>query len=326
MVAPAAAYARGTGEKEGDTREAALPVMAAMPDEDTLDHDLKEIFRLVDTDGGGTSTFSLCLFCFVLFHLFVRVVFYYPYFCFVAVSSKPLRASPRFSSASLFIFVFLLLSVDMDELHQLMNLLGIPILDGQMARMVAEIASNDSGEISLEDFLSAMKSEGQNKHLRHLLRSDFNRFRPMDCPKGHIPKGELVKLLVKHFVTKEDGPVEGGDVNQGSMNGSGDNSGEDEPGMLSYSMGSNGAPRAPGGTLSLADSRVRLASEDESSMKVAQWTVTEIEDTLKQIPIECYHPTRHDWVNFEMLLNTMLGEDAEDPFAKEKEVHVKVKE
>ena len=32
--------------------------MAAAVDVETLDHDLIEIFNLVDTDGGGTSTFA----------------------------------------------------------------------------------------------------------------------------------------------------------------------------------------------------------------------------------------------------------------------------
>ena len=191
----------------------------------------------------------------------------------------------------------------MDELQQLMNLLGIPILDGQMARMVAEIASNDSGEISLEDFLSVMKAEGQNKHLRHLLRTDFERFRPMDCPRGYIPKGTLVDVLVKHFVHEED------DSKSDSKGGntSGD---EDEPDTLSHSMGSEASSASEG--ISMGDGSKPVFTPEVSNSNTAQWTVTGIEDTLKQIPAECYHKVRHDWINFEMLLSTMLGND--DPF------------
>ena len=75
----------------------------------------------------------------------------------------------------------------MDELQQLMNRLGIPVLDGQMARMIGEIASNESGEISLDDFLSVMK-EGQSKHLRHLLMLDFGEIASHGLSQRAYPK------------------------------------------------------------------------------------------------------------------------------------------
>ena len=103
-----------------------------------LDHDLREIFQLVDRDGGGT--------------------------------------------------------IDMDELQQLMLLLGIPVLDGQMAKMVGEIAASGSGEITLEDFLRVMKDEDRNGHTKQLLLRDFEQFRPANCPRGHIPVGELAQV------------------------------------------------------------------------------------------------------------------------------------
>ena len=204
----------------------------------------------------------------------------------------------------------------MDELQQLMNMLGIPVLDGQMARMIGEIASNESGEISLDDFLSVMKSEGQSKHLRHLLMLDFERLRPMDCPRGHIPKGTLVKVLAKHFVVENEhqqGNVDDENVEMRGDDKKGHSGKEDELQKLSHSIGSDVS-------IASADTKSRPSqspiSPKETGGRNGQWTVSEIEDTIKQIPLDCYHATRHDLINFELLLNTMLGEDVEDPFAQ----------
>ena len=218
-------------------------------------------------------------------------------------------------------------SVDQDELSQLMMLLGMPVLNGQMAHMISEIASIDSKEISLEDFLSAMKSEGQNSHLSHLLLIDFERFRPNDCPRDHIPMSTLVDLLTKHFV-KEEEEEEEEDVgeemdsklspvrNEGKERLAASQTSKDE---RDDGHGQNVASHKSGsvtnssGDLSPNSSKETLSQGDKSG----EWTAVEIRDILKQIPPECYHESRSDLINFNMLVNMMLGDAEEDPFSED---------
>ena len=211
-----------------------------------LDHDLREIFQLVDRDGGGT--------------------------------------------------------IDMDELQQLMLLLGIPVLDGQMAKMVGEIASNGFGEITLEDFLRVMKDEDRNGHTKQLLLRDFELFRPANCPRGHIPVGELAQVLIRYFAFLEPTAPQGGDA-VAALPGK-----EEE---RSKGAGAAVAEAAP---------RFENVSQPDPYASSRKWASSEILDMCKQIPPDCMHPELKDLVNFEKLVTIMIGDDERlntDPFAND---------
>ena len=90
-----------------------------------------------------------------------------------------------------------ILPVDMDELNQLMRMLNMPVVSGQMEKMMAEVSSTGDGEITMEDFLHIMKAKEKNPHTKHLLLADFELFRPANCPKGYIPREQLVNVLLK---------------------------------------------------------------------------------------------------------------------------------
>ena len=194
----------------------------------------------------------------------------------------------------------------MDELNQLMQMLNMPIASNQMSKMMSEISTSDDGEISLEDFLVAMKAEQTNPHTRHLLLRDFELFRPSSCEKGYIPREQLVEVLLHHA----NGDQQQEDVKESSRAQPQQESG----GGGSGGGGSGGGSGSGGSSMTEAD---RLTLEEQrrnEERHEGTWSESSIRDLIHNIPLDCFHMKKKNLINYEKLIQTMINDDIIDPF------------
>ena len=77
-------------------------------------------------------------------------------------------------------------SIDLDELRELMDLLGMEVSAEETAEMVAEIDTTGSGEISFPDFVRVMSKKVTPEYTAEQVIRAFEKFRPKDCPENHI--------------------------------------------------------------------------------------------------------------------------------------------
>ena len=185
-------------------------------------------------------------------------------------------------------------SVDMDELNQLMQMLNMPVASGQMSQMMSEISSDEDGEISLEDFLRAMKAETTNPHTKHLLLRDFELFRPQNCPSGYIPRDKLLELLLT-YAAGEDGHTSTEKATK-----------EDVDSLHNTETTSSQNEK---------EKEEQILNNEDSVGDI--WTKSGIRDLIQNIPLDCFHKKSKNLINFNKLITTMLGEDMLDPFQEE---------
>ena len=270
-----------------------------------LERDLREIFQLVDRDGGGTSKFSFsflvdlsngCLSSF--FFLLSSFFFLLSSFFFLLFSLE------IFSHTHHLFGVLLYFLVDMDELNQLMQMLNMPVASGQMSQMMSEISSDEDGEISLDDFLIAMKAEQTNPHMKHLLLRDFELFRPSNCAPGYIPRDQLVELLLTY--TNDNGLEESSD-DIGSKKNNDSNKNDDNDNQKTTDTDTN-AEKDATATQSLP--------EIDRGQEQNAWTKSGLRDLIHNIPMNCFAENNKNLIHFEKLIETMLVTTL-DPFLVE---------
>ena len=85
-------------------------------------------------------------------------------------------------------------TIDLEELRELMDLLGMEASEDDMAVMVAEIDSKGTGEISFE-FRARMSKKVQPDYTAEQVIKAFEKFRPKDCPPHMITQDALVQVL-----------------------------------------------------------------------------------------------------------------------------------
>ena len=284
------------------------------------DNDLREIFQLVDRDGGGTSKWCL-------------------YF-YVALFFRFITNTMVLTSLS----AVVILPVDMDELNQLMRMLNMPVVSGQMEKMMAEVSSTGDGEITMEDFLHIMKAKEKNPHTKHLLLADFELFRPANCPKGYIPREQLVNVLLKQSrregeITKQQNKEGLGNTNDGKKNTSTNgmetsanngtnntsNADQNEVNQCGTTSGSSSSSSSTTTTSTQQNSTTNSMAKEEQILKEQQqeqnderhegkWTESDIRDLIHNIPSNCFHKERSNLIHYEKLIQVMLGTIDDDPF------------
>ena len=86
-------------------------------------------------------------------------------------------------------------TIDIEELRELMDLLGMEASEDEMAVMVDEIDSQGTGEISFVDFVRVMSKKVQPDYTAEQVLKAFEKFRPKDCPPHTITQDALVQVL-----------------------------------------------------------------------------------------------------------------------------------
>ena len=69
-------------------------------------------------------------------------------------------------------------SIDLEELRELMDLLGMEASEDEMAKMVSEIDSHGSGEITFEDFVRVMSKKVTPEYTVEQVIRAFEKFKP----------------------------------------------------------------------------------------------------------------------------------------------------
>ena len=85
-------------------------------------------------------------------------------------------------------------SIDLEELRELMELLGMDASKDEMAAMVAEIDSTNSGEITFLDFVKVMSKKVTPDYTALEVINAFKKF-ATGCPHGCITPDALVHVL-----------------------------------------------------------------------------------------------------------------------------------
>ncbi len=86
-------------------------------------------------------------------------------------------------------------TIDLEELRELMDLLGMEATEDEMSAMVEEIDSQGTGEISFEDFVRVMSKRVTPDYTAEQVIRAFEKFRPKDCPPHMITQDALVQVL-----------------------------------------------------------------------------------------------------------------------------------
>ena len=86
-------------------------------------------------------------------------------------------------------------SIDLDELKDLMDLLGMNATKDEMEAMVNEIDSEGKGEISFHDFVNVMSKKVTPDYSSDQVISAFRKFANKKTPSGYITKEDLVHVL-----------------------------------------------------------------------------------------------------------------------------------
>jgi Ca2+-binding EF-hand superfamily protein len=235
--------------------------------------------------------------------------------------------------------------VDMDELNQLMRMLNMPVVSGQMEKMMAEVSSTGDGEITMEDFLHVMKAKEKNPHTKHLLLADFELFRPANCPKGYIPREQLVNVLLKQSRTEGEmtkqqnteglGNSNDGKKNTNSTNGvdtstnndvnnttNADQNEVNQGGTTSGSSSSSSSSTTTTSTqqnsttnsMTKEQQMLKEQQEQNDERQEGKWTESDIRDLIHNIPSNCFHKERSNLIHYEKLIQVMLGTIDDDPF------------
>jgi hypothetical protein len=234
----------------------------------------------------------------------------------------------------------------MHELNQLMQMLNMPTDSSQMKKMMSEISSTEDGEITMDDFLAVMKAEEKNPHTKHLLLSDFELFRPLNCPAGYIPREQLVKVLLRHSKvedqantqTKEEYTLSpptsttdspGKNREQKSSSSTSDNYNSDSRSSNSNSSGGGGGRTSNANVNhevsnnnnqlhvnhSISDGEEKdLKQQQESNNEnhEVKWTETDIRDLIHNIPLDCFHAKNENLIHYKKLIQLMFGDITED--------------
>ena len=77
-------------------------------------------------------------------------------------------------------------SIDLDELKDLMDLLGMNATKDEMEAMVNEIDSEGKGEISFHDFVKVMSKKVTPDYSSDQVISAFRKFANKKTPSGYI--------------------------------------------------------------------------------------------------------------------------------------------
>ena len=64
-----------------------------------------------------------------------------------------------------------------------------------MTKMVSEIDSNNTGEISFPDFVRVMSKKVTPEYTAEQVIRAFEKFKPKDCPPHMITAGALIQVL-----------------------------------------------------------------------------------------------------------------------------------
>ena len=86
-------------------------------------------------------------------------------------------------------------SIDLDELRELMDLLGMNASKDEMEAMVNEIDSEGTGEISFHDFVKVMSKKVTPDYTPDQVVSAFKKFANKKTPNGYITKEDLIHVL-----------------------------------------------------------------------------------------------------------------------------------
>ena len=86
-------------------------------------------------------------------------------------------------------------SIDLDELRELMDLLGMNASKDEMEAMVNEIDSEGTGEISFHDFVKVMSKKVTPDYTPDQVISAFKKFANKKTPNGCITKEDLIHVL-----------------------------------------------------------------------------------------------------------------------------------
>ena len=86
-------------------------------------------------------------------------------------------------------------SIDLEELRELMDLLGMKASEEEMAKMVSEIDSHGTGEITFEDFVRVMSKKVTPEYTAEQVIRAFTKFKPKDCPPHMITADALIQVL-----------------------------------------------------------------------------------------------------------------------------------
>ena len=86
-------------------------------------------------------------------------------------------------------------SIDLDELKDLMDLLGMNASKDEMEAMVNEIDSEGTGEISFHDFVKVMSKKVTPDYTSDQVIASFKKFANKKTPNGYITKEDLVQVL-----------------------------------------------------------------------------------------------------------------------------------
>ena len=218
--------------------------------------------------------------------------------------------------------VLSLFQVDDDELNQLMQMLNMPVASGQMGRMMSEISSTDDGEITMDDFLKAMKAEDNSPHTKYLLLRDFEFFRPKNCPAGYIPRDQLVDVLLKHSKTEQTDQQKEKDeaLLPTTENGEGvKNSGSHDTGNNNMNGNIDATDQIHPLNEQNATTNATLEEEqqkqnDERHGDDLKWSESDIRDLINNVPSNCFHVKNVNLINYEKLIEIMLGDSEGDPF------------
>ena len=82
----------------------------------------------------------------------------------------------------------------MEELRELMELLGMEATNDEMNNMVAEIDFTNSGEITFKDFVRVMSKKVTPDYTADEVINAFKKF-ATGCPPGYITQEALVHVL-----------------------------------------------------------------------------------------------------------------------------------
>jgi len=88
-------------------------------------------------------------------------------------------------------------SLNVEEVKQLLDMLGMKMRMDEVEAMVAEIDHDHSGEVEFDEFVKVMTSTHQLPHSKEDVMRAFKLMLPKDAPEGFIKKEDLEKALVR---------------------------------------------------------------------------------------------------------------------------------
>mmetsp|Transcript_38265 Transcript_38265/g.113411 ORF Transcript_38265/g.113411 Transcript_38265/m.113411 type:complete len:152 (-) Transcript_38265:322-777(-) len=93
-------------------------------------------------------------------------------------------------------------SLNVEEVKQLLDMLGMKMRMDEVEAMVAEIDHDHSGEVEFDEFVKVMTSTHQLPHSKEDVMRAFKLMLPKDAPEGFIKKEDLEKALLHYAVPK----------------------------------------------------------------------------------------------------------------------------